>query len=245
MAEASRLGDITSSCPRCPHGTQSVAVEGSKSVLINNMPALRVGDGGMHGTCCETLWAALAGSPTVYINNRRVVRKGDATACNSGKGMMLSGSANVRIGESRSNGDFTVEHFSPSFILMDRTGKHALPLSNVSWVLSRGSRIIEQGSSNDDGLVKIQSLLKPLLVYELRYPGRTIEIVSYPRPVPMSVKGHKIRLATLGYHPGPLNNTEYTQTKKAVIQFQLDFDIPSTGELDQSTVAKLLSVSKV
>jgi uncharacterized Zn-binding protein involved in type VI secretion len=101
----SRLGDRSfvpsdvhgSGC--CPHPCIGPAVTGSADVLVNNQPALRVGDSGVHATCCgPNTWIAVEGSATVLINNRRAHRLDDLDQHCGGPGQMVEGSANVLVG---------------------------------------------------------------------------------------------------------------------------------------------------
>jgi len=73
---------------------------GSPDVFINKMPAVRVGDIGIHMACCSTnMWEAKAGSATVLINGKKAHRKGDQDQhCGSGMGQMIEGSSDVLIG---------------------------------------------------------------------------------------------------------------------------------------------------
>ncbi len=46
-------------CPKCPHSVQGPAIVGSPDILINNLPALRVTDKGIHAACCgPNMWVA-------------------------------------------------------------------------------------------------------------------------------------------------------------------------------------------
>jgi len=106
MPEAGRLGDISKvdsdshGCPGCPHTALGPAIIGSPDVFINNMPALRVGDMGMHAPCCgPNIWTASKGSGTVVINNRGAHRKGDEDTHCGGSGKLILGSNNVFIGD--------------------------------------------------------------------------------------------------------------------------------------------------
>lgn len=86
-------------CPACPHPCIGPAIVGSPTVYVNNMPALRVSDKGMHAACCgPNMWTATKGSGTVYINNLAAHRLGDDDQHCGGKGQMIEGSANVITG---------------------------------------------------------------------------------------------------------------------------------------------------
>ena len=105
MPPQGRLGDKSMApidahgCPACPHTVQGPAVSGSPDVLVNNKPALRLGDMGIHSVCCgPNLWQAVRGSATVMINHKPAHRLGDATQHCGGPGTLIEGSPDVKIG---------------------------------------------------------------------------------------------------------------------------------------------------
>ena len=104
MPPQGRIGDKASGvdahgCPACPHQVQGPGVQGSPDVLVNNLPALRMGDPGIHTVCCgPNTWQALTGIATVLINNLPAHRQGDATLHCGGAGMLVEGSPDVLVG---------------------------------------------------------------------------------------------------------------------------------------------------
>jgi uncharacterized Zn-binding protein involved in type VI secretion len=105
MPEAGRLSDKSKvefdahGCPACPHTAVGPAIIGSPDVNIDNRPALRVGDVGIHAVCCgPNMWTATKGSATVMINGRPAHRKGDEDAHCGGVGTLIEGSPDVIIG---------------------------------------------------------------------------------------------------------------------------------------------------
>lgn len=105
MPAQARLGDISSvpvdahGCPACPHSCQGPAIVGSPDVMVNSMPAIRVGDQGIHMACCgPNMWKATAGSSTVMVNNKPAHRTGDQDQHCGGVGTMQAGSPNVMTG---------------------------------------------------------------------------------------------------------------------------------------------------
>jgi uncharacterized Zn-binding protein involved in type VI secretion len=105
MPLAGRLGDKAQvnadahGCPACPHPGVGPAICGCPTVLINNMPALRKGDPGVHAACCgPNLWFADSGSGTVTIGGMPAHRQGDMTRHCGGMGQLIEGSPNVIIG---------------------------------------------------------------------------------------------------------------------------------------------------
>lgn len=76
---------------------------GSPTVFVNGLPALRVGDQGVHMACCgPNMWWAAKGSPTVLINGMPAHRLGDMQTHCGGVGQLVTGSPNVIVGESGS-----------------------------------------------------------------------------------------------------------------------------------------------
>lgn len=86
---AARVSD-TDACPLPGHGPNPVVV-GSPNVLINNLPAARVGD----ATACGD--AITVGIPTILINGMPIAHLGSATAHG---GVIITGSGNVLVGSS-------------------------------------------------------------------------------------------------------------------------------------------------
>jgi uncharacterized Zn-binding protein involved in type VI secretion len=101
-----RLGDV-SLVPRdghgracCAHTCIGPAVTGSPDVRVNNLPALRVGDFGVHSHCCDSnMWVAVLGSGSVRINNLEAHRLGDLDEHCGGPGFMVQGSPDVKVGD--------------------------------------------------------------------------------------------------------------------------------------------------
>lgn len=107
MPLAARLGDSalcaadfhSPPCPLCPHPTSGPAIAGSPNVNVNRLPALRVGDPGVHATCCNSnTWTVVMGSGTVKVNSRPMARQGDKTRHCGGNGALIVGSPNVKVG---------------------------------------------------------------------------------------------------------------------------------------------------
>lgn len=54
--------------------------QGSSDFFIDSLPAVRMGDGGMHATCTgPNTFYATDGSPNIFINSLPAVRSGDPT----------------------------------------------------------------------------------------------------------------------------------------------------------------------
>jgi hypothetical protein len=105
MPAQGRVGDKAQNkldahgCPSCPHPTLGPGIAGSPDVLVNNLPALRVDDPGVHAVCCNTnTWTALYGSTTVFFNGKGAYRKDDTSKHCGGMGQLIEGSPNVMTG---------------------------------------------------------------------------------------------------------------------------------------------------
>ena len=106
MKPQGRLGDISKvssdahGCPACPHSAVGPAVTGSTNVLVNDLPALRVSDIGIHAACCgPNMWTATTGSSTVRINDLPAHRQDDEDMHCGGRGALTQGSPNVLTGD--------------------------------------------------------------------------------------------------------------------------------------------------
>jgi uncharacterized Zn-binding protein involved in type VI secretion len=87
-------------CPACPHPVIGPGIQGSPDVMVNELPALRVGDPGIHMACCgPNMWNAKTGSATVFINGKAAHRKGDLTQHCGSVGELTMGSPNVLVGD--------------------------------------------------------------------------------------------------------------------------------------------------
>lgn len=106
MPPQCRLGDMSQAavdahgCPICPHPSATgPAIQGSPTVYVNGMPAVRVGDQGIHAVCCgPNTWSAQRGSTTVFINGKAAHRVGDMDRHCGGVGQMIMGSPTVITG---------------------------------------------------------------------------------------------------------------------------------------------------
>ena len=105
MPKQARLGDIAKipadahGCPKCPHQCQGPAIAGSPDIMVNNKPAIRVGDNGIHAVCCgPNTWVAAKGSSKVMMNSKPAHRYSDMTTHCGGVGQMNQGSDDVITG---------------------------------------------------------------------------------------------------------------------------------------------------
>jgi len=99
VSDMSQIPACAHGCPACPHPAVGPAIAGSPDVMVNNLPAVRVGDQGIHAACCNTnMWEAKQGSSTVMINNKAAHRQGDPDKHCGGMGQMVAGSPTVITG---------------------------------------------------------------------------------------------------------------------------------------------------
>jgi uncharacterized Zn-binding protein involved in type VI secretion len=112
MPGAGRLGDKARAtadahgCPGCPHPVIGPAIRGSSDVFINNRPAVRVGDCGIHKACCGPgTWKATKGAPSVFINGKAAFRRDDSAQFCGAVGALDEGSADVIIGDAGAGSD--------------------------------------------------------------------------------------------------------------------------------------------
>ncbi len=105
MPPQARLGDQAKvpadghGCPGCMHCCIGPSIKGSTDVLVNNKPAVRVTDNGVHSGCCgPNTWIATKGSGTVIINGLKAHRLNDETTHCGGMGTTIEGSDNVITG---------------------------------------------------------------------------------------------------------------------------------------------------
>lgn len=83
-------------CPACPHTTVGPITAGSPTVLIDGIPAARVGDPGVHAACCASnTYTIVGGDPSVLIDGRAAAKLGSATKHCGGMGVIIEGSTGV------------------------------------------------------------------------------------------------------------------------------------------------------
>ncbi len=104
MPAAARLGDKAQvdqdahGCPACPHPAVGPIVQGSPDCFVNDMPAARQDDLGIHAVCCgPNNYTITKGSPTVYVNGKPFARLKDQTKHCGGSGPIIEGSPDVLV----------------------------------------------------------------------------------------------------------------------------------------------------
>jgi uncharacterized Zn-binding protein involved in type VI secretion len=235
LPAAARLGDASRS-----DGQVGRSVTASPNVLINRRPALRQGDQGVHRRGqAGAEWEAIAGAPRVLINGRRAQRIGDVIGETSGsaQGELVEGSPDVLIGDYVA-GERT-EPFAATWVLTDMPGPAGVPLLHTPWKLLLDGRVMEEGETDASGKARMKTKLAPNRSYELRYPGRSVEIVTGEAASIETVKGQALRLAFLGYHPGPVTGRSTPKLAAALTEFQIDAGLEPTGACSPETKSKL------
>lgn len=79
-------------CPACPHHVIGPVTSGSPNVLIEGVPAARVGDPGVHAACCgpNTFKIVDGGDNEVIINGKPAAKLGSKTQHCGGVGEIVS-----------------------------------------------------------------------------------------------------------------------------------------------------------
>jgi hypothetical protein len=81
------------------------------------------------------------------------------------------------------------------------------------------------------------SFVAPVPVYRSVYVTQSApSYVTYARP---SLARAQVRLAKLGYYPGPIDGAFGPMTSQAIRSYQIDYGLPVTGRLDPGTRASL------
>ena len=100
LAHKARCEEDAHGCVNCPHPVEGRATRGARTVFVNGQPALRIGDTGIHRSCCGLgTWTAGDGSSTVWIEHQLAHRKGDMTVHCGGIGELIEGSPDVYVGD--------------------------------------------------------------------------------------------------------------------------------------------------
>ena len=109
MPAAARLGDKAQvdadahGCPACPHPGVGPIVAASADVFVNDRPAARKDDLGIHAACCgPNTFTVNAGSATVYVNGKPFARMNDDCKHCGGNGPIIEGSPDVLIDDGAS-----------------------------------------------------------------------------------------------------------------------------------------------
>lgn len=95
----SRLGDKAlcpadaHGCPGCSHPVQGPIITGSPNVMIDDLPAARKGDNGIHAACCDgNIYTIVAGDKNVLIDGLPAAKTGIMTRHCGGYGAITEGS---------------------------------------------------------------------------------------------------------------------------------------------------------
>ena len=81
------------------------------------------------------------------------------------------------------------------------------------------------------------SFVAPVPVYRTVYVTRPApSYATYAQP---SLARAQVRLARLGYYPGPIDGDFGPMTSQAIRSYQIDYGLPVTGRLDSRTRASL------
>jgi uncharacterized Zn-binding protein involved in type VI secretion len=100
VGDRARCPEDRHDCAKCAHDVIGPAVDGSPDVLINNKSALRIGDPGIHASCCgDNSWfVEQGGSTQIVINGRPAAVLGSSTRHCGGTGAIVQASDDVLTG---------------------------------------------------------------------------------------------------------------------------------------------------
>lgn len=93
MGDESWCAADAHACPACPHTVVGLITSGSSTILIDGVPAARVGDAGIHkpeGCCGKNEFVIKQGDPMVLIDGKPAARFGDLTQHCGGTGKLVS-----------------------------------------------------------------------------------------------------------------------------------------------------------
>jgi type VI secretion system secreted protein VgrG len=131
------------------------------------------------------------------------------------------------------------------------------PIANTRYRIVAEDQVIE-GTTDGDGKVSawVPDSVRVVYVvlwanerYSEIYPGEEGPLhwlvrIEREVPEPAQLKGARVRLRNLGYDPGTRLDEEAVDapTRSALLEFQIDQDLPATGELDDATKKKISSI---
>ncbi|MCP3973681.1 MAG: hypothetical protein GY720_04230 [bacterium] len=92
VSDISRVPADAHGCPACPHNCLGPIMTGSTTVIIDGLPAARVGDQGIHAACCDgNMYWIVEGDPNVLIDGKPAARRGDKAKHCGGNGKITEG----------------------------------------------------------------------------------------------------------------------------------------------------------
>jgi uncharacterized Zn-binding protein involved in type VI secretion len=144
---AARQTDIDA-CPLPGHGSNPT-VTGSPDVLINGLPALRVGDSSACGD------VVVEGMTSILVNGRPLAFQVSTTTHG---GVIISGSGDVLIGNQHTPAPFVPPAPMPNTfqdrfqLVCSQTGE---PLPHYPYVIRRANGAMEKGVSDDQGFTHL------------------------------------------------------------------------------------------
>jgi uncharacterized Zn-binding protein involved in type VI secretion len=156
-----RVGDVAfctadaHGCPACPHVVKGPIINGSTDVMLSGLPAARVGDSGIHGTCCGPNTFTIAeGDSEVLINGKPAARRGDMTKHCGGTGKIIAGEAKIGVEQAISAKQWRLEKASFQAPLgepqtwKDEYGTHTLIISAQGNVITHKIDTLKEGQSS-------------------------------------------------------------------------------------------------
>jgi uncharacterized Zn-binding protein involved in type VI secretion len=150
MAKPAARKSDQNACPLTGHGVNPT-VTGSPDVLINGLPALRVGDS---TACGDTVTQGIG---NILVNGKPIAFLGSATAHG---GIIITGSGDVLVGTQHTPAEFVppapmANLFQDNFqLLCSETGE---PLANYPYAIRRANGTLEKGRSDAQGFTHMVS----------------------------------------------------------------------------------------
>jgi len=119
------------------------------------------------------------------------------------------------------------------------------PLANTPYELKVGARQY-QGQTDGDGLleeqIEVSASTGRLKIGDHVFDLSIGDLNPVSETPDQGVSGAQGRLLNLGYPVGPIDGVMGPKTNQAIRFFQADEHLPTTGDLDSATMAKLLKV---
>lgn len=145
-----RVSD-TDACPKPGHGPNPISA-GSPDVLINHLPAARIGDPTGCGDAIST------GVPGIYVNGKPIAYLGSATAHG---GAIVSGSGNVLVGSGASFAPVSfLDHLrdTPTWVSFDLHDIHGSAYAGEAYVLTDSAGATHQGALDANGHARLDGV---------------------------------------------------------------------------------------
>ncbi len=149
---AARLSD-SNACPKSGHGPNPISA-GSPDVLINYLPAARIGDPTGCGDAIST------GMPGIFVNGKPIAYLGSATAHG---GVIVSGSGDVLVGGGARFAPVSLlDHLreTPSWVSFDLHDIHGSAYAGEAYLLTDSNSATHQGALDANGHARLDGVMR-------------------------------------------------------------------------------------